>query len=377
MPSSTTVCRVLFSVIMCGVTTAVASVASSTADYVSGDARRDLIRRAQVWSPTVIPTVDIRIGPQDGRGFQPEETVSCTYVRRAQSGNSPKFHCRLDDASVVKVKYGPDNAEVYAEVMATRLLWALGFAADAQYPVTVVCNGCTADPWMRPETRKGAGNFYPAMIERPFVGAVIETREDSGWSWPELDLVDEEEGGAPIAHRDALKLLAVLMQHSDNKPEQQRLICRDQPKDKANGKTAERRSVTRACDHPFMYVHDVGVTFGRANKLNQNAVGSMNLVEWSRTPVWKDTAGCVGNLPKSITGTFFDPPISEEGRRFLADLLVKLSDAQLRDMFEAARVTLRLRNPADLSSGFPTVDEWVAAFKMKREQIVNRRCSTS
>ena len=46
-------------------------------------------------------------------------------------------------------------------------------------------------------------------------------------------------------------------------------------------------------------------------------------------------------------------------------------------MFEAARVQLRLRNPADLSSGFPTVDEWVAAFKMKREQIVNRRCSTS
>ena len=64
----------------------------------------------------------------------------------------------------------------------------------------------------------------------------------------------------------------------------------------------------------------------------------MNLVEWSRTPVWKDTAGCVGNLPKSITGTFFDPPISEEGRQFLADLLLKLSDEQLRGMFEAARV---------------------------------------
>ena len=101
----------------------------------------------------------------------------------------------------------------------------------------------------------------------------------------------------------------------------------------------------------------------------------MNLVEWSRTPVWKDTAGCVGNLPKSFTGTLVDPPISEQGRRFLADLLVQLSDDQLRGMFEAARVQLRPRNPADPSSGFPTVDEWIAAFKMKREQIVNRSCA--
>ena len=88
-----------------------------------------------------------------------------------------------------------------------------------------------------------------------------------------------------------------------------------------------------------MYMHDVGLTFGRATKLNQNSIGSMNLVEWSGTPVWKDTAGCVGNLPKSVTGTLFDPPISEQGRQFLADLLVQLSDDQLRGMFEAARVT--------------------------------------
>src|SRR5207247_620902 len=83
------------------------------------------------------------------------------------------------------------------------------------------------------------------------------------------------------------------------------------------------------------------------------------------------------NLPKSLTGTLVDPPISEEGRQFLADLLVQLSDEQLRGMFEAARVQLRLRNQTDVFSGFATVDEWVSAFKTKRDQIVNRRCSTS
>ena len=126
-----------------------------------------------------------------------------------------------------------------------------------------------------------------------------------------------------------------------------------------------------------MYLHDVGLTFGCANKLNQDDIGGMNLVEWSRTPVWKATAMCVGNLPKSLTGTLVDPPISEEGRQFLADLLVQLSDEQLRGMFEAAGVQLRLRNQTDVLSGFTTVHEWVTAFKTKRDQIVNRRCSTS
>jgi hypothetical protein len=37
--------------------------------------------------------------------------------------------------------------------------------------------------------------------------------------------------------------------------------------------------------------------------------------------------------------------ISEEGRLFLAGLLTPLSDQQLRDLFEAARVNLRPRAP--------------------------------
>ena len=33
--------------------------------------------------------------------------------------------------------------------------------------------------------------------------------------------------------------------------------------------------------------------------------------------------------------------------------------------------------PADGRLGFPTIDEWVAVFKEKRAQIVDRRCGTS
>jgi hypothetical protein len=41
----------------------------------------------------------------------------------------------------------------------------------------------------------------------------------------------------------------------------------------------------------------------------------MNYVAWAATPVWKaGSEGCVGDLPKSFTGTLKDPVISEAGR---------------------------------------------------------------
>jgi hypothetical protein len=189
--------------------------------------------------------------------------------------------------------------------------------------------------------------------------------DQRGWSWDELDWLDPESGGAPRAHRDALKLLAVFVQHTDSKPEQQRIVCL------AGGPPASLES----CNRPFLMISDVGLTFGRANRSNANAAGSANLAAWRRTSVWKNDTGCTGNLPRSFTGTLDDPAISEEGRRFLADLLARLSDRQIRDLFEAARVHLRLRSPGDVSSGFGTVDEWVEAFKLKRSQIADRRCS--
>jgi hypothetical protein len=360
--------RRLVFVLLAGVTTS----AIAAAGVAAKDSRGTVIARAHVWEATDIPSKDLKTGPAGEKAFTFLEPVTCKYDNKKLPGRTPKFACKIDPDDELKVKYGGSNGEVYAEVAATRLLWALGFGADGQYSVRVVCRGCPTE--VGGIIRSPQESVVdPAIIERKMRGAPFEP--DDTWGWDELDRVDEGAGGAPRAHRDALKLLAVFLQSSDNKPEQQRLICRDQPKDKTKGKAKGRGQMP--CEHPFMYMHDVGLTFGRATKLNQNPIGSMNLVEWSGTPVWKDTAGCVGNLPKSLTGTLFDPLISEQGRQFLADLLVQLSDDQLRGMFEAARVNLRLRNPADHSSGFPTVDEWVAAFKAKREQIVNRRCSTT
>src|SRR5689334_21855771 len=109
---------------------ATASVGAATKEpHVSSDTRRDAIERAQVWVATDVASMDLRAGPPGRGSFLPDELVTCTYTPHVRKGGTPKFHCQLPDGDVIKVKYGTNNGEVYGEVLATRLLWALGFGA--------------------------------------------------------------------------------------------------------------------------------------------------------------------------------------------------------------------------------------------------------
>jgi hypothetical protein len=320
---------------------------------------RALIVRAKVWIPTDVGSMDLRRGPTGPRSFEPGATVTCDYLAKELSGASPKFACRLPDGDELKVKYGAANGEVYGEVAASRLLWALGFGADHMYSVRVICRGCP-ERVGGPRRENGDRIVDPAAVERKFPGRELADE----WAWDALDRVDEEAGGATIPERDAFKLLAVLLQHSDSKAKNQRLVC-------AGGASARNKA---ECRIPLMMIQDLGVTFGRANATNHQPRGSVNLAEWKRVPIWKGPTGCIGNLSGSWTGTLKEPVIGEAGRQLLADLLLQLSDEQIRDMFEAARVHLRPRDPESSRSGLPSVDEWVTAFKQKREEIVERRC---
>jgi hypothetical protein len=337
-----------------------------TLKELSEEARFAILQRAQIWTPVTVPEMNLRLGPQGKGAFAPNAAVSCDYVEAKLDGAQPKFDCRLDDGSVVKVKYGM-RGEVQGEVLATRLLWALGFGADRMYPVVVTCRGCAADPWTTRYAVEETHVFDPAVVERKPHGHTIETKKIKGWAWQELKMVDQTQGGAPIEQRQALQLLAVFIQHTDSKPVQQRLVCL------SHGDADDAATEEGLCAKPFMLLNDVGQTFGKANFLNRDNVSSVNFDGWSKTRVWKDDKSCVGNISLSRTGTLEHPKISERGRAFLAGLLAQLTDRQLHDLFEVARVELRSRKPG---SGEPpaTVDEWVAAFKTKRDEITNRRC---
>ena len=320
--------------------------------YVSAKERLSAIRRAHVWVPTDVAAMDLRAGPSGPGAFPPDTTVTCEYVPEKNSGNSPKFTCLIPPDDKVRVKYGPDNGEVFAEVASSRLFWALGFGAEANYPVRVDCRGCPATI---------VGTDY-ASIQRMHRGDDIETRDVYGWAWPELDEI-ERQPPAERAAREALKLLAVLVQHTDNKTEQQRLVCLD----------AGPGADPAHCVQPLLMVHDLGQTFGHANIFNRDKVGSVNLRKWADSPVWKDPKHCVGNLAPSQTGTLNDPIITEAGRRFLADLLIQLTDGQIHDLFAVARFPERTEGSKG-SEDAATVDEWVATFKAKRYDIVNHTC---
>ena len=336
-----------------------------TLKNLSVSERDATLQRARVWQPIDTRSLNLATGPPLASAQRIGDALTCRFAFPAKpvSGNTPKFLCEVRPGDVVKVKYGEKNGEVYAEIAASRLFWALGFRVDRMYPTRVSCEGCPAEPFAASKADWHMGKpsdvgdyvFDPAAVERPLPGSAIEVTGFEGWAWPELDKVNPRAGGAPRAHVDALKLLAVLVQHSDSKPEQQDLVC-------APGHVKRDRAGNERCTSPWLVVKDLGTTFGKATARNTS---KMDLDDWSGARVWREGPPCVGDLSRSMTGSLDNPRISEAGRAFLASRLLLLSDRQLRDLFGAAR--------AERRGG--TVDDWVRVFKRKRDEIVKARCA--
>jgi hypothetical protein len=297
-------------------------------------------------------------------GFQRSDEVSCRFTAEKLSGRTPKFHCQLPDGRVVKVKYGKQNAELEAEVAGTRLLRALGFGADDMFTVRAVhCAGCPRLPFHSLRCREffdadwlcfGGGldygvvrTFTSAVIERRLDGSVIEGFEDQGWSWYELDRIDPARGGASRAEVDALRLMAVMLGHWDNKGPNQRLLC-----------PAGRELAGGGCAAPLAMIQDLGATFGPL---------SVDLPNWRAAPIWQDRAACIVSmrtLPYA-GATFIDVRISDAGRLLLAGLLEQLSTPQLADLFTASGM---IQYDA-IDATARGVDGWVGVFRDKVRAI--------
>jgi len=336
--------------------------------------RRAILERAQVWRPIDTANLNLLTGPAAADAIPFDANVTCDYKYpdKPVSGVTPKFDCELKPGDVVKVKYGENNGEVFAEVAASRLFWALGFNADRMYPVKVTCRNCPPDPfkesgaeWRLGKSAKVATRVYdPAAIERKFDGEAIEVPGYEGWGWAELETLRGDGVGATPAHVDALKLLAVFVQHVDSKPEQQALVCLE-------GGERKDRSGNAQCTTPVLMVKDLGSTFGAASRIRYD---KMKLESWRSVEIWKDKKTCQGDLTKSLIGTLEHPMIGEAGRKFLADRLSLLSDKQLLDLFTAARVE---RRDDKIDGRQATAPDWVRVFKEKRDQVVKHRCPTT
>lgn len=361
---------------------------SLTLPTPTSDERTEYIRRARVWEPTDVASKDLFNGPEGRLQFAVDQETPCDFVPQPLGGFTAKFLCRLEDGTVVKVKYeeGDRYKEEFGEVLGTRLFWALGFHADRVLPVRVVCRDCPRHPWkyldarkhspldeqglmrpLPPEAEVGTYTFDPAAIEEALDVEPIQEREHQGWSWKSLKLVDQNLGGASKAEIDALRLLNAFVQNADNKGKQNALAC-------PRNELVEGDAGRVTCRRPILYVDDLGSVFGRGG-FTTGYAGRVDYAGWKERPVWRNRDSCRARLA-AIGGiwrrsTLRDPVIGEEGRALLSRQLEQLSDAQIADLFRAARIERLHQTISDGASGRRdvTLEDWVELFKKKRAEI--------
>jgi hypothetical protein len=326
---------------------------------VSDEERGNALARAQVWRTPATPIARAHLG----RRAAAPQSVTCRFRLDALGGTTAKFSCDVEGEKV-RIKYGA-GAELPAEAAATRLLRALGFGADEVDLVPELrCQGCPPAPFViakvveatrtQPIFDKAVDDaryedFEWVALERKVDARPIETEEIEGWSFFELDRIDAARGGAPRAHVDALRLMAVFLAHWDNKSENQRLVCLSH----------EWREGT-PCRAPLAMIQDLGATFGPRK---------VDLDAWERAAVFEDRARCVVSMRELPHGgaTFPVTQITEDGRRHLGRLLAGLSERQIGDLFSGARFDSR----RTLFTDVRPVADWVRVFKSKVRAITD------
>ena len=280
------------------------------------------------------------------------------------SGTTPKFDCELAGHGVIRVKYGRGNPELHAEDRRDAPAHGTGLrrrphvhggeSALRRVPdVPLPGLKCLGETGFEKTCFAGGidysstTEFEHVSIERRLEGRRLESTPDQGWAFYEIDKVDAAAGGSPRAHVDAMKLLAVVIAHWDNKAENQRLLCLPGG-DLPDG----------GCARPYAILQDLGASFGPTK---------LDLHNWRSTPVWADARACRVSMKQMPWGgaTFPEQHISEEGRVFLLSLLEQLSPAQLLDLFTGARVELS----EGVSADGRKPSAWAAAFLDKVRQI--------
>lgn len=377
---------------------------------VNSEQRNDLLKRAEVWIKPGWYTDDLNFIEAQYNYYETlvtsekEKAISssrllCFYdeklqreSKRSSTGKTEKLYCYIAEpdqyknnsvvslkpklkadgtASDVKIKYQTrkgSNKEIYAELASTRLMSSLGFPADKNFFVKeVYCQNCSESPWNESEASEGIRLFSSNLTESKYKGTKIENIPDYGWTPNELKnnlSSDSNLAARQSAHRDSLLLLSAVLQHSDNKASNHRLLCSAKPD--ANGNCPEGATVVAM-------IQDVGATMGNGKKemgwISDSA--KMNLSGWAATRVWKDAANCIANQHATRTegddGLF--PKISEAGRQHLAKLMTGFAGgtqgrARLEKIFSEAQVQELKTNPA----------QWADVLTKKIQAINNPLC---
>jgi len=336
---------------------------SELAAAISNDQdRQTFISTARVWDQPSQPVgqVDFSTMDPDCQALKANAPLTCTFAAPKRGGGStgwtPKFKCILDNGKSVTVKYGNTNAEIYHEVFSSRLMQALGFHADCDYPIrNLVCQNCPADPFKysiayrqskeNPNEPMATRTFDAAMVEYFFAPGfqvpTVNGQKKEGWGFDEilgsLRTMDPQQQIA----REALTLLMAVIQHTDNRLDNQSLYCRQ-----------ALDGLECPPENRYLVVGDVGSTAGAFKLPKASSDGGIDVPPalsyffWDSAPIWQNWVGakssnCTVQVIAFDTispATLKSHKISEAGRKFLADLLAQLSDTQLEQLVAFAKL---------------------------------------
>lgn len=307
-------------------------------------------------------------------------------IEKDKGENRSHLYAKSDTANAhelkpdrVKVKYlkpaapnhDPRFNEVFTEIAAGRILWALGFPADHMYPVAEAdCVGCSADPFgddlEKNTTPLHAAPvvFKVAAVERQLPWEDIDPENDETWSW--RDAATFYRNGqftrAQKVEYDAYRLALGLFNYHNAIDVQNRIACAEWVDESVSPKV---------CRRPVTFVQDLGSTFGKekSNIFGTNPRGSFS--DWQAQTVFSNPGNC--ELRATLDG---DKQVLKESQDLMATRVQALDRERVKAIFTVARFQMmdqkqlkRLRENGASDVEETALDEWTDTFMSRIAEI--------
>jgi hypothetical protein len=315
-----------------------------------------------------IPTTELKIVFDKNKGGENRASL----FDRADTNNAHEI-----EADKIKVKYlmppglNHDTRynEVFTEIAATRILWALGFPADHVYPVaSSTCIGCTSDPFKdnlkdnKASVHDAGVVFKVAAVGRDMPWDSIDPEDDETWSWREVAgfYSSGQFSRRQKVEYDAYRMALGLFTYHNAIDIQNRVTCAAWKPDASNPKI---------CAQPMIFVQDVGSTFGKPGSfLSANPRGKFSA--WKSQTVFKNLDACELRYP--LDG---DSRPLKEAQDLLVKRLASLDRERVLAIFRVARFDLMDKEQLDRlhGDGAAALNEWTDTFMSRIAEIGKAR----
>lgn len=244
---------------------------------------------AVMWEPVDIKSRDLRLGP--GGATMAPDLKGATLIGRQPGGNNLKFRIRDNDGNEWIAKIADESQP---ETAAVRLLWGIGYKTEINY--------------LLPELKLGKhGTFSNVRLEaRP-----KDMKRGDRWMWADNPFLGTREF-------DGLKIMMAMFNNWDLKDENNAILITDSGR--------------------HYVISDLGASFGKLADAPQSRSGrSVNDADdYAKSLFIKGTQAGIIDFAYTGMGDHLLKGIKIEHGRWLADLLLQLSDKQILDAFKAA-----------------------------------------